>query len=117
MHFLKALLLATPAFYAKSDWSRIHWPVGDDTWKETEEWVRTTYDITHYRFYEQSQPRLYTYELGVRVAGIGPSRTYEFATIEPDVYSLTVFRNGDHNVDFDDDSQEPRVVQIRMQGE
>lgn len=98
-----------------TDWYRVNWPVGDDSWKETEDWVRRRLHITHYRFYKQTRPSAFTFELGVQVTETGWGRTYEFGTPEPDIYSLTVFTDGQHNVNLNDDSGDPRVMQIRVQ--
>lgn len=97
-------------FYHGTDtWYSVNWPVGDTTWKDTEEWFKDVTGIYCYKVIEQSQPRIYQYAIYISVVdgGSGFGRMYTFEDQEGGEYSLTAFLNGDHSVNYD--SNAPRI--------
>ncbi|RKL08297.1 hypothetical protein BFJ70_g16796 [Fusarium oxysporum] len=79
--------------------------------------IARDFHVTRYRLYKQQVTIHFTYELGIRVAGIDSARTHEFATAGPDVYTKTAWWKGDWSIGYKGPSDEPRVVQIRTQGD
>lgn len=100
-------------YHGTATWYSVNWPVGDDSWKDTEEFFKKKTGIYRYRLYEQSPPTIYQYALYISVidGGSGWGRTYTFEDQEGDEYPLTVFTDGDHSVKYN--SKAPRIKRVK----
>ena len=82
-------------------WYDVDWPLGDASWKETDDWFEDATGISRYALCEQTPPRIFQYALDFTVSGSGFGRTYTFEDLTGHEYSSTVFTDGDHSVDND----------------
>lgn len=100
-------------YHGTATWYPVNWPVGDASWKDTEEYFKDKTGIYRYRLYKQPKPRIHQYTLSISVidGGSGWGRTYTFEDQEGDQYGLTVFTDGDHYVDFD--SHAPKITRVK----
>lgn len=84
--------------------TKVDWPVGDDTWKETS-WEVKNLGISRYRLYKATWS---TYKYRLEITN---TKGWVFAFYDKwDYYVLHTIRNGDHCVEYSSDS--PRIVGV-----
>jgi len=89
-----------------SDWTKVNWRVGDDTWNDTTGSISSI--ITRYKLYYNGFPNIYSYTLEFS------NKLYSeffFMDESGDKYQVVTWRDGDHWLKYNSDK--PTIVSVR----